>query len=283
MANKLRVGITGANGRIGTILRKNLVDYDLKLFIYDPPKTHNQFQVASADQNDLSKGSVFIDFSDAEKVKECFKDLDVVIHLAALVDVSPYGLDWKEMWKNNFEATYNVFRECINSKVKRIVFASTNHVQNGFTVKDPKRTESIVIEKLKGRPMELNDPPYPDSMYAVAKLFGEDIGKLCALHDGLECISLRIGWVLDANSDDPSVLKGDFAEDYMRAMYLSHRDCINFFKKSVEVRIKTEKSGNIPFMMSFVCSNNGKKVWNLKESIENMEYTPLDDAESFFK
>lgn len=32
-------------------------------------------------------------------------------------------------------------------------------------------------------------------MYAVAKLFGEDIGRLCALHDKLEVVCLRIGWL----------------------------------------------------------------------------------------
>lgn len=70
---------------------------------------------------------------------------------------------------------------------------------------DPKRTESINFSKLNGRLMELGDVCYPDSMYAVAKLFGEDIGKLCALHDGLECVSLRIGWVLDANKGNLSL------------------------------------------------------------------------------
>lgn len=123
--------------------------------------------------------------------------MDVVIHLAALVDVSPYGLDWESMYKNNFEATWNVFKECVDAKVKRIVFASSNHVQNAATIDDPSRSESINFSKLKGRKMELHDEPFPDSMYAVAKLFGEDIGKLCALQSHLECVSLRIGWVLN--------------------------------------------------------------------------------------
>lgn len=46
--------------------------------------------------------------------------------------------------------------------------------------------------------MELKDEAFPDSMYAVAKLFGEDIGRLCALQSKLECVALRIGWVNSA-------------------------------------------------------------------------------------
>lgn len=57
-------------------------------------------------------------------MKFFFQGIDVVIHLAALVDVTPYGEDWEKMRKHNFDATWFVFEECVRSKVKRIVFAS---------------------------------------------------------------------------------------------------------------------------------------------------------------
>lgn len=38
MERKLKVAITGANGRIGTVLRNAFASkYDLILFVYDPP------------------------------------------------------------------------------------------------------------------------------------------------------------------------------------------------------------------------------------------------------
>ena len=72
--------------------------------------------------------------------------------------------------------------------------------------------------------MRLDEPPNPDSMYAVSKLFGENMGKLYSQRYGLEFVGLRIGWIIA--EDDPTTMCGTSAEDYMRAMFLSHRDCI---------------------------------------------------------
>jgi len=214
---KIKVGITGANGRIGTVLWKSLnqnEEFELTLFVYDPPEGA-VFQSEPIPSHFTKKS---IDFSSKEETNGAFEGQEVIIHLAALVDVTPYGEDWNRMWKNNFEATYNVFMEAKRANVKRIIFASSNHVQNGLTVKDPKITESVDLDKLKNGKLKIDDPPYPDSMYAVAKLFGEDLGKLFALHSRMEVVSLRIGWVLHATEDNPSSLKGTSSETYMKAM-----------------------------------------------------------------
>jgi len=40
----------------------------------------------------------------------------------------------------------------------------------------------------------LDDPPAPDSLYGVSKLFGEDLGRYYARFYGIKVVSLRIGW-----------------------------------------------------------------------------------------
>eukprot|EP01114_Cavostelium_apophysatum_P011191 TRINITY_DN25395_c0_g1_i1.p1 TRINITY_DN25395_c0_g1~~TRINITY_DN25395_c0_g1_i1.p1 ORF type:complete len:278 (+),score=17.97 TRINITY_DN25395_c0_g1_i1:86-919(+) len=277
MENVIKVGITGGGGRIATVLRGPLrtKGFAIKLFTYVPPGETPLVPIPSEFE------SASVNFSDAKQVQGAFEGLDVVVHLAAVArDVTAYG-DWKEQWENNFEATRNVYQECARAKVRRIVFASSCHVQHGLVVLDKSRTESMDRSKLNGRLMELNDVAFPDSMYAVAKLFGEDLGKLYALHNGLECVALRIGWLYDHLTDDPSQLKGSSAEGFMRSLYLSHRDCINFFIKAIEVKIKQDNG--IPFMLAYVCSNNSSAVWNLEETSKNLEYMPQDNAETFFK
>lgn len=70
-----------------------------------------------------------LDLSNPKDVEGAFEGIDVLIHLAALVDVSPFGQDWDAMKAANFDATFYVFRECARAKVRRVIFASTNHVQ----------------------------------------------------------------------------------------------------------------------------------------------------------
>jgi len=281
-SRKLKVGITGANGRVGTVLHndKNFRErYDISYFTFEPNFATATGNTALDKQYESQKKVV--DFSNPSQVKGCFAGLDVVIHLAAMVDVSPFGAeDWNVTRSNNFDATWFVFEECMRSKVKRIVFASSNHVQNGICVKDPKDVETFDASALKS-PLKLSDPAFPDSMYAVAKLFGEDLGKLCSLQSKLESVILRIGWVKDVIKDDPSDLKGKASESFMRAIYLSHRDCVAFFQHAIEAPIKSDNG--IPYMVAYACSNNDKKFWDLTETIKNLGYSPVDNAEKFFQ
>jgi hypothetical protein len=75
-------------------------------------------------------------------------------------------------------------------------------------------------------------------------------------------------------------LKGTIFEDYMKAMYLSPRDCVGFFKQAIEVPI-VETNG-IPYMVCFACSNNTHKVWDMAETISRLKYVPLDSVDKFF-
>ena len=120
--------------------------------------------------------------------------------------------------------------------------------------------------------MKLTDLPNPDSLYAVSKVFGETLGKYYSERHGLEFISLRIGWLI--KEDDPTVMVGKPSEDYMRAMFLSHRDCIEAHKRALEVGTK--------FMLAYAVSNNDRRVFDLSETIETLGFEPQDNAEDWF-
>ena len=129
--DKIKIGITGSEGTIGTVLRKKL---------------STQFCIRSFTLKDQDFESIQVDLSNHQKLKGKFSDLDALIHLAA--NPRPEA-SWESVKRNNIEATYNVFHECQNAGVKKIVFASSNHTQHGDTLlTTPETLDSSKKKKL---------------------------------------------------------------------------------------------------------------------------------------
>jgi len=281
------VGITGAGGKVGGVLAKTLLNepnnkYELRLFFFNAPSfTTGQgaFNLTDTILSELPRQCEVVkglDFGKTEEVKGAFDGLDVVIHLAAIAD--PYST-WSTLKSPNFDAVVNVYDECVRAKVKRLIFASSNHTQNGVLTTDPTKVESLDFSKVK-KPLQISDVAYPDSMYAVGKLFGEEVGKLYAIQYKLEVVSLRIGWLKDYDKDDPSELIGTTGGEYMRAIYLSRRDCVEIVKASLECNIQNEHG--VPYLCVYACSNNTKKIWDIESSCKALGYYPVDNVEIFY-
>ena len=259
----MKVGITGAAGHIGTTLREELSqDYALRL--YDKKKI--------PPAHDTTAQSMAVDLGLKEQVQGLFDGLDALIHLAAVAH--PRAL-WDQVLKDNIVMTHNVFEECRRAGVQRIVFASTHHVLHGHTMGTEPDTLDAAFYR-EGKPLlTLNTPPAPDSLYGVSKLFGEDLGRYNARRFGLRFVALRIGWTI--REDDPSLKRGTPAEDYMRAMFLSKRDCVAAFRRSLEVDMAP---GEI--ILAFAISNNSRRVFDLEETRKKLGFNPVDNAEGYF-
>ncbi|MEE2657766.1 MAG: NAD(P)-dependent oxidoreductase [Candidatus Latescibacterota bacterium] len=248
MAQKL-VGITGGAGTIGQVLKREL-DGEYKFRLLD--RTGGE---------DIST----VRFDDLEEVSGSLDGLDAVIHLAA--NPSPEG-EWSSVLADNIEATYLVTEECRQAGVRRLIFASTNHTQHGNTMLTTPETLDPTRELL----MRTEDPPNPDSLYAVSKLFGENLGKYYSEQHGLEFVALRIGWIVP--DDQPESKKGTRAEDYMRAMWLSHRDCGQVMRCALETPLS--------FFVAYATSDNSRRVFDLTRTRRVLGYSPQDNAESRF-
>ena len=245
------LGITGANGTIGRVLLKGLAsEYTLRPFTRRP----------------VDFDSTIVNLQNPDEISGAFEGLDALIHLAA--DPSPRA-PWESIREHNLEATYQVFQECCRSGVKRLVFASTNHTQHGNTI----LTTPETLDTSRTERMKLTDPPNPDSYYAVSKLFGENLGKLYSERHGLEFVGLRIGWIIAA--DDPTTKRGTPSEDYMRAMFLSHRDCVEAHRRALEADTR--------YLLAYVISNNDRRVFDLEETIQALGFEPRDNAETYFQ
>ena len=246
----MRIGITGAEGTIGGVLRKGL---------------SNKYKIISFTLQTQDFESVQMDLSNNNEIKGKFEGLDALIHLAA--DPRPEA-SWESVKKNNLEATYNVYNEVKNAGVKKIIFASTNHTQHGDTLLSTPET----LDLKKNKILSLENNTNPDSLYAVSKLFGEDLGKYFSEQHKIKFIGLRIGWIV--KGDDPTIMCGTPSEDYLRSMYLSHRDCIQAFERALE--------SSRDFLIAYAISNNSTKVFDLKETSRTLNFYPEDDSENYF-
>ncbi|XP_077863392.1 uncharacterized protein YtbQ-like [Saccoglossus kowalevskii] len=253
-----RVGITGAAGIIGTILRENLGDNEDFEIV--------NFTLKYKEVDD----SVGFDLSNATTLRGKFDDLDCVIHLAA---DKPGNATWPGLVKNNIIATYNVFEECVRAGVKKIIFASTNHVQSGHTVMTFDLRDSLDRKKVRGYLNE-SDDPFPSCLYGVSKLFGENLGRLYSAKFGFDVVCLRIGWV--SSDDDPSYTKGNHNEEYMRAMYLSKRDCVGAVQRALKIK---PPNG---FLICNVISANDSRVLSLETANRVMGFYPRDNSELYW-
>jgi nucleoside-diphosphate-sugar epimerase len=199
-----------------------------------------------------------------ELKKGTFQGIDTLIHLAANADS---GGSWDSVLKNNIEVTYNIMEECVYSNVRKIIFASSHHVQHGKTMKSIPGT----LDLTKEANISLSDSPVPDSLYAISKLFGENLGQLYHIRYGIGFVGLRIGWVeLDEN---PKKYLGTIHEDYLKSMFLSQRDCSTAFEKAIYLRDD--------FFIAYVISNNQQCIFDTTESNKLLDFEPKDSIENF--
>jgi nucleoside-diphosphate-sugar epimerase len=274
--SKGKVAMTGSSGIMGSRLYPALKDDGWEVVGISRGKGHSQGGPGRDGSKEVH--SEFVnrqcDFADPASMESgVFDGCTHVLHLAA--QGSP-AASFEDILKSNIVSTYHAYEAAKRSGVKRFVLASTNHVQHGDSMQAGKGPGSMDQSRLSGKRMKLSDPPTPDSFYAASKLHNEDLGKLYSkVWKNFEVVSLRIGWVL---YDDPTELKGTEFEKYLRGMFLSRRDCINFCKAALTAPIPPEDDG---YMCAYVLSNNSQSVFDLEESIQKLGYKPLDSADDF--
>ncbi len=191
------VMITGAAGKIGSVLRKALHgSYPLVRLL----------DIAPLGVAEKGEEVCAVDIRDAAALEKAMAGIDCVVHLAGMSVEAP----WEQVLPLNIEGCYNVFEAARRSGVKRIVFASSNHAI-GFH-----RRERFI---------DTNVVPRPDTRYGVSKAFGEALGRLYADKYGLSVACLRIG----------SFLTPDRPTDARQLLtWISHRDMLQLTQRCID-------------------------------------------------
>lgn len=160
--------VTGAAGRIGTVLRGGLPERGWAVRCLDVvPVT------------DVRPGEehVVADVTDLAAVTEAAEGTDAVVHLAGIATEST----WRAISHANIEGTYVALEAARRAGVPRVVLASSNHA-TGYT---PRPSEGLLTEA--------DAPPRPDTYYGVSKVAMEALGSLYVDRYGLDVVCLRIG------------------------------------------------------------------------------------------
>jgi nucleoside-diphosphate-sugar epimerase len=247
---RTHVLITGSGGRIGRVLREGLED------------THN---VIGLDVRAGAGVDVVADMTKLKRIQRYFDGVEAVIDLAAVPSV---GASWQTVRENNISATLNALEAARLAGVRRVVFASSNHVTGMYERDEPYR--SIIAGAYDGLDPErvprlgADAPIRPDGPYAVGKALGEAAGRFYSDEYGLSVICLRIGHV---NLDDRPKEPGQFAT------LLSHRDLVEL------VRCCLAAPPTLRFGVFYGVSANRWRFWDLDAARAAIGFEPRDDAE----
>lgn len=226
--------ITGAAGGIGTRLRRLLKGVYPRLRLSDL-KT----------PADLAADDDFVaaDLADLAAIERLVDGVDGIVHLGGH---SVEG-SWETVLSANIVGCYNLFEAARRSRVKRIVFASSNHAVGFYP---------------RARRIGIDDHVRPDSRYGVSKAFGEALAALYAFKHGLRVTCIRIGNF------------GDQPIDRRRlSIWIKPEDLVQL------VRIGLEHP-DIRYEVFFGASDNERGWWDNAEAFR-YGYRPQGRSEDF--
>lgn len=248
-----RVLLTGATGRIGSGFRADYTaryasEYELRLGVHD---------VSKLESGDRSPDVVELDITDYASVERACRGIDTIVHLAA----SPNWLGdfCDELHTPNIIGAYHVFQAAKEAGCRRVVYASSVHAIMGYPVDYQAHTD---------------DPPRPDTMYGVTKVFGEGLCSSFAYESDLSCIAIRIGAYV--GDDEPERIT-DTANPQMLDITITQRDMSQLIHRCIMA------PGDLKFAIVHGLSDNRFKRMDLESTRALVGYQPQDDAFSMSK
>ena len=229
-----RLLLTGAAGALGQALRERLKANCKILRLSD----RRDFGPAQAQEEVM-----LADLADADAMLALMQGVDAVVHLGGMSTEGPFG----PILQANIVGMVNLYEAARKQGVKRVVFASSNHV-TGFY----KQSQTITAD----------DPPRPDGLYGLSKAFGEDLARLYFDRYGIETACVRIG----SSFPEPK-------DRRMLATWLSYDD----LHRLVTACLTTPVLG---YTVIFGMSNNAVTWWDNSRA-RHVGYVPQDSADVF--
>jgi nucleoside-diphosphate-sugar epimerase len=239
-----KVLITGSSGLIGRILLRDLAD---------------AFDLYGVDiRSNGQAGRIFqADIANAEQVEATFAQIPLLAYVVHLAGDSRADADWQSVLANNIAGTKNVYEAAKVHGVRRVVFASSNHVTGAYEGFPPH-----LHTQPSATLITVRQPICPDGYYGVGKAFGEALARMYYELYGLESVCLRIGSAL--KDDDPT------KDARHRSTWLSHLDLVQLVKKSLLADVK--------FGIYYGVSKNKNRFWDISDAAAEIGYQPVSDA-----
>ncbi len=160
-----RLLLTGAAGGLGRVLRPRLKAHCRVLRLSDIAALGD-----AAPGEELRPAAL----EQADAVHALLEGVDAVVHLGGISVEGPF----EPILQANIVGVYHLYEAARKHRVRRIVFASSNHV-TGFY-----RQDEVIDATM---------PMRPDGYYGLSKAFGENLAQFYFDRYGIETVSLRIG------------------------------------------------------------------------------------------
>lgn len=177
--------VTGGAGFIGSNIASELLEKGYSVRILDNFSSGKRENLKGMENDiELIEG----DIRSYHIVQDSLKDIDIVLHQAALPSVPRSIKDPITTNDVNINGTLNILEAAVNLKVKRVVYASSSSVYGDNPVLP--KVETMI--------------PNPLSPYAVSKLTGEKYCNVFSRIYGLETVCLRYFNVFGPRQDPAS-------------------------------------------------------------------------------
>jgi uronate dehydrogenase len=229
-----RILLTGAAGGLGKALRERLKANCQVLRLSD------QLDCGPAAEHEEV---VRADLADADAVLAMMQGVNAVVHMGGVSVEAPFA----PILQANIIGAYNLYEAARQQGVKRIVFASSNHV-TGFY----RQSETITTDQ----------PARPDGLYGLSKAFGEDLSRFYFDRYGIETACVRIG----SSFPEPK-------DRRMLATWLSFDDLHRLITACLTTPV-------LAHTIIFGMSNNAVTWWDNAKA-RHVGYVPKDSSDVF--
>lgn len=167
--------VTGGCGFIGSHIVDKLLKEGHTVRVIDNITT-GRLENLEHHKNNNNLKIYQLDIRNKEEIKDVFKNVDYVFHMAALADIVPSIQKPWEYYSTNVLGTYNVVECAKDAEVKKLVYAASSSCYG-------------IPEKFPTNEGEKIQPQYP---YALTKRLGEETVLHWGQVYGLPVISLRL-------------------------------------------------------------------------------------------
>ena len=230
-----RLLLTGAAGGLGKVLRETLRPYAKVLRLSDiaemapPVDEHEEVQVC--------------DLSDKNAVHQLVEGVDAILHFGGVSVERPF----EEILGANICGVFHIYEAARRHGVKRVIFASSNHVIGFY-----KQNETI----------DAHSPRRPDSYYGLSKSYGEDMASFYFDRYGIETVSIRIG----SSFQEPQNRR-------MMSTWLSFGDLTQLIERALY-------TPDVGHTVVYGVSDN-ETIWWDNRFASKLDYAPKDSSEIF--
>lgn len=229
-----RLLLTGAAGGLGQVLRSSLKPHATILRASD---------IAPMAPAAAGEEVVPCNLADKAAVDALVAGCDAIVHLGGVSVERPF----EEVLEGNIRGVFHIYEGARRHGVKRVVFASSNHVV-GF--------------HRQGEVLDNGCARRPDGYYGISKSFGEDMAQFYFDRHGIESVSIRIG--------------SSFPEPRDRRMlvtWLSYRDLTHLVVQSLT-------TPGVGHTVVYGMSAN-RDIWWDNRNAAHLGFSPQDTSEAF--